>query len=116
MRKRLLVAAGCAALSMLLGWVYMRSFEARDPWDMLGWLFRRDLLVVDELSAPKLPLAALIYFLTTLATLRTKVRDFWRRCLASSRGVSWPCSPPGRSPLTSSCGRAGSRGGSMQST
>ena len=28
------------------------------------------------MSAPKLPLAALIYFLTNLATLRTKVREF----------------------------------------
>jgi NADH-quinone oxidoreductase subunit M len=33
-------------------------------------------LVIDELSAPMLPLAALLYLLTAVATLRTKVRRY----------------------------------------
>ena len=36
----------------------------------------RDIFVVDEFSAPLLPLAALLFLLTELATLRTKVRRF----------------------------------------
>jgi NADH-quinone oxidoreductase subunit M len=36
----------------------------------------RSYLTIDELSAPLLPLAALLYLLTAIATLRTKVRRF----------------------------------------
>src|SRR4029079_6536206 len=54
----------------------LHSAEAHDRWDLLSRVFRPDLLVVAALSAPKLPLAALICFLTNLATLRTKVREF----------------------------------------
>jgi len=42
------------------------------PWPG-GW---RSFLVIDELSAPLAPLTALLYLLTALATLRTKVRRF----------------------------------------
>jgi NADH-quinone oxidoreductase subunit M len=78
-RRRSLAASGLALACALAAWLdlgALRSVEARDPGDLLGALFRRDFLVIDELSAPKLPLAALIYFLTNLATLRTKVREF----------------------------------------
>jgi NADH-quinone oxidoreductase subunit M len=78
-RRKSLIVSGVVLICALAAWQdfsALRSYEARDSWDMLGRLFHRELLVVDELSAPKLPLAALIYFLTTLATLRTKVREF----------------------------------------
>ena len=39
-------------------------------------LFGREIFVIDELSAPLLPHVALLYFLTTFATLRTKLRRF----------------------------------------
>jgi NADH-quinone oxidoreductase subunit M len=39
-------------------------------------VFHRDVFVVDELSAPLLPLAALLYLMTVLSTLRTKVSRF----------------------------------------
>jgi NADH-quinone oxidoreductase subunit M len=45
----------------------------------VGWersLIGRDLLMVDQLSAPLLPLAALLYLLTALSTLGDKVRRF----------------------------------------
>jgi NADH-quinone oxidoreductase subunit M len=52
------------------------TFEAHDQWDVIGSIFRRDVFVVDELSAPLLPLAALLYLMTVLSTLRTKVNRF----------------------------------------
>lgn len=39
-------------------------------------LFGRECLVIDELSAPLMPLAALLHFLTALTTGRTKLRRF----------------------------------------
>jgi NADH-quinone oxidoreductase subunit M len=78
-RRQSLIASGLALACALAAWLDYAALgapEARDRWDLLGRLFHRDLLVVDALSAPKLPLAALLYFLTTLATLRTKVREF----------------------------------------
>jgi NADH-quinone oxidoreductase subunit M len=52
------------------------STAAHDRWDLFEWLSGHDWLVIDELSAPLLPLASLLYLLTTIATLRTKVRRF----------------------------------------
>jgi NADH-quinone oxidoreductase subunit M len=78
-RRRSLVASGLAVACSLAAWLdfgTLRAVEARDPGDLLGLLLGRDFLVIDALSAPKLPLAALLYFLTHLATLRTKVREF----------------------------------------
>jgi NADH-quinone oxidoreductase subunit M len=50
--------------------------QAADP--HVGALFsaKHAFLAIDEFSAPLLPLAALIYLLTTLTTLRTKIRRF----------------------------------------
>ncbi len=53
----------------------LHTFEAHDHWSILPSAMT-DAIVIDELSAPLLPLAALLFFLTTLATLRTKVRRF----------------------------------------
>ena len=55
---------------------WLNAFQAHDRWDIIEWLTGRDLLVLDQLSAPLLPLSALLYLLTTLATLRSKVRRF----------------------------------------
>jgi NADH-quinone oxidoreductase subunit M len=54
----------------------LHVFEAHDHWDMLEAVFHKDIFVIDELSAPLLPLAALLYLLTVLATVRTKVDRF----------------------------------------
>ncbi|MGE3998991.1 MAG: proton-conducting transporter membrane subunit [Planctomycetaceae bacterium] len=54
----------------------LHIFEAHGHWDAAQRVFHQDMLVIDELSAPLLPLAALLYFLTILATLRTKARRF----------------------------------------
>jgi NADH-quinone oxidoreductase subunit M len=52
------------------------TFEAHDHWDVIEWVFHKDIFVIDELSAPLLPLAALVYLMTVLSTLRTKVNRF----------------------------------------
>jgi len=52
------------------------SFEAHDRGDIVAAVFHRNLLVVDELSSPLLPLVSLLYLMVALATLRTKVQRF----------------------------------------
>ncbi|MEZ6134449.1 MAG: proton-conducting transporter membrane subunit [Pirellulaceae bacterium] len=49
------------------------KFEAHDHWDFFTTVFHSQTFVIDELSAPLLPLGALIYLVTILSTLRTKV-------------------------------------------
>lgn len=63
----------------LLAWQDFRSLhaiEVDDAWDPIPQLLGRRLFVIDELSAPLLPMVAMLYFLTSLATLRTKMRRF----------------------------------------
>jgi NADH-quinone oxidoreductase subunit M len=45
-------------------------------WDVEPWVFGQRLLEVDALSAPLLPLVALLHLLTALATARTKMARF----------------------------------------
>lgn len=54
----------------------LHTFEAHDHWDLLKTVFHSDLFVVDELNAPLLPLSALLYLMTVLSTLRTKMNRF----------------------------------------
>ncbi len=78
-RRLSLYVSGLALAASVGVWIdfgWLDAPIARAPWDLLGDRLGRPLLVIDELSAPLLPLAALIYFLTNLATLRTKVREF----------------------------------------
>lgn len=56
--------------------VSLHTFEAHDRWEVLSRLLGDDFFVIDELSAPLLPLAALLYLMTALSTLRTKMRRF----------------------------------------
>ncbi len=54
----------------------LHAFEAYDQWDLFGVVLHQHLFVVDELSAPLLPLAALLYLMTVMSTLRTKLNRF----------------------------------------
>lgn len=86
-RRMSLIFSGLTLLCALAAWQdfeSLRTAEAFDRWEVLPHSLRSHLLVVDELSAPLLPLGALISFLTILATLRTKVREFsFAMCLVS---------------------------------
>jgi len=77
-RKRTLLVTGLTLLLTVGAWAdfsSLQAFEAYDRPSIVPALWN-DVLVIDELSAPLLPLTALLFFLTTLATLRTKVRRF----------------------------------------
>src|SRR3954454_23577884 len=66
-RRRCLIVCGLTFFCAVAAWQdfeSMHTAEAHDRWDLLALPFHKDLLVVDELSAPFLPMAALIYFLT----------------------------------------------------
>lgn len=52
------------------------SLEAQDYAHLITSLIGREILAIDPLSAPLLALVALLYFLVTLTTLRTKIRRF----------------------------------------
>ncbi|MFO0428820.1 MAG: proton-conducting transporter membrane subunit [Planctomyces sp.] len=54
----------------------LNSFAAHDHWDFIVMLLQKDVFVVDELSAPLLPLTALLFFLTIVSTVRTKAGRF----------------------------------------
>ncbi|SMP47083.1 NADH-quinone oxidoreductase subunit M [Neorhodopirellula lusitana] len=60
----------------LADFISMGSFEAHDHWPFVDWIFPPDVFVVDELSAYQLPLAALIFLVTVMSTLRTKAPRF----------------------------------------
>lgn len=78
-RKWCLVFSSLTLASTLAAWADFLSlsvFQAHDRWDLMHELIGRDVLVIDELSAPLLPLAAGLYLLTAIATLRTKIRRF----------------------------------------
>lgn len=73
------IASGLTLLSAAGEWLdfsLIGTFEAHDHWDMVLWIFHEDVFVIDELSAPLLPLAALLYLMTMLSTLRTKLGRF----------------------------------------
>lgn len=59
-----------------LDFTILRTFEAHDRGDFLSRLFGSEALVIDELSAPLLPLAALLSLVVIGATLRTKSQRF----------------------------------------
>ncbi|MFY9253543.1 MAG: proton-conducting transporter membrane subunit [Fuerstiella sp.] len=66
----------CCAVGEWIDFGTLQTFEAFDHWDLLHGLFKIDLFVIDELSAPLLPLTALLYLMTVLSTLRTKMNRF----------------------------------------
>lgn len=74
-----LAAAGITLFLAIAGWIDFESlfsFEAHDHWDVVKYLLGRDEFVIDKLNAPLLPLTALLYFLTMLATPRVKLGKF----------------------------------------
>jgi len=78
-RQWALLFSGLALISAAGAWLdfdYLNAVQADDSLHLLAQVFGREVLIMDELSAPLLPLAALLYFLVPLATLHTKVRRF----------------------------------------
>ncbi len=78
--RKLCIAICLATMACATGeWLDFNSlhaFEAHDHGDLFAALFHQDVFVIDELSAPLLPLASLLYLMTVLSTLKTKVNRF----------------------------------------
>ena len=78
-RRWTLFFSGLALLCTTATWLdfeHLGASQADDSWHLLARLFGQELLVLDRFSAPLLPIVALVYFLTALTTLRTKIRRF----------------------------------------
>jgi NADH-quinone oxidoreductase subunit M len=78
-QQRSLIFSGLALVCAVGAWIdfaWLHKAEAHDHWSLLGPFFGTQAFVIDELSAPLLPMAALVYFATALATVRTKIRRF----------------------------------------
>ncbi len=78
-RQHSLIISGLALIFSVGAWIdfgELHRFVAHDRWDVFAQVFHEEVFVIDELSAPLLPLSALLFFLTELATLRTKIRRF----------------------------------------
>ena len=79
MRQWSVVFSGLALFCAVGEWLdfeFLGASEAEDHWHLMTGLFGREIFVIDELSTPLIPLIALLYFLTMVATLRTKIRRF----------------------------------------
>lgn len=70
----ILSASLAGTLAAWLDFSRLQAVEAHDRWDLLHWLTGRDLLSLDEFSAPLLGLLSLLGFLTVLGTLKTKIQ------------------------------------------
>lgn len=59
-----------------IDFIRLDTFEAHDHWDVFQLAIHQNVFVIDELTAPLLPLGALLYLMTVLSTLRTKINRF----------------------------------------
>jgi NADH-quinone oxidoreductase subunit M len=77
--RRSLIVAGLTlvcSLGAMIDFSSLNTVAARDPLAASFAFLGTEVLVIDTLSAPLLLLTCLIYFLTIMATLRTKFRRF----------------------------------------
>ena len=65
----------CTLLSVL-DYVGLNVSAAHDSLDLTEKIFGQPIFMIDRVTSPLLPLTALIYLLTAVATLRTKIRRF----------------------------------------
>lgn len=78
-RKLSVVISSLTLLCSVGAWADFHTvgaIQAGDRFSCGTRILGREVFVIDELSAPLLPMTALIYCLTFVATLRTKVRRF----------------------------------------
>lgn len=92
------MGAGLAcAVAAWAGFATGAAPDGTAPGDVLPGLFGRQVLALDALSAPLVPLVALLHFLTALATARTKMSRFsfaWLLAGAAVRVAAFACRGP----------------------
>ena len=84
---------GCTFLSWL-GFYLEIPASALEEWSLQPRLLGRVVFSVDELSAPLVPVVALLHFLMALATARTKMRRFsfaWSLAAEALRLATFSC-------------------------
>jgi NADH:ubiquinone oxidoreductase subunit 4 (subunit M) len=95
-----LVFSGVSLLFVMGAWLnfqFVDGFQAADGWQLARTLFGRDVFVLDQFNAPLLVLVALLHFLTTIATLRTKIRRFsfaWTLAREAIMLATFSCQDP----------------------
>ena len=99
-KKTAVVIAGFTLWATAAAWLDFYSLNAavaQDSWDLIDRFTSFDFLVIDELSAPLLPLTALIYVVTLLTTQRTKAQRFsftWTLVSLSITLATFGCRDP----------------------
>lgn len=94
------VFAGSSLLCTSAAWLDFQlqgGIQAYDRWHFLSDLFGAEIFVLDQISAPLLPLVALLHFLTVLTTLRTKIPRFsftWTLASESILLATFCCKEP----------------------
>ncbi|AMV35761.1 NADH-quinone oxidoreductase subunit M [Pirellula sp. SH-Sr6A] len=89
-RKSLWIAGLTLVFAIATWWDFatLHVFEAHDEWSFVRWLLGKELLIVDEFSAPLLPLTALIFLFTLTATVGHKVSTFSYQGAILSEAIS----------------------------
>jgi len=75
----------------------LSATAAHDSWDLIDSVTGIDFLVIDELSAPLVPMTALIYLVTLMTTQRTKAQRFsftWTMVSLSIALATFSCRLP----------------------
>lgn len=78
-KRHCLTFAGLALLTTFGAWIDfsdLHRFQAHDHPSLIEMSVGGYFFMIDEVNAPLLPMVALLFFLTCLATLRTKVKRF----------------------------------------
>ncbi len=78
-QRRTLVASALTFACAVGAWLdfdWIGAEQDHDRWSLAAWIFGFEPFAIDRISAPLFPMTALVYFVTALATLRTKVRRF----------------------------------------
>lgn len=97
-RRLSLIVCGLLFVLESAAWLdfeLMQTSLAGDRW--CGPLTGRGFCVIDRLSTPLLPLVTLLYFLTSLATLRTQIRRFsfaWNLAAEAIVLATFTCKSP----------------------
>jgi NADH-quinone oxidoreductase subunit M len=84
--------------TLLAALVFFLGYPAgAERWSLQPALFGARIFAIDELSAPLVPMVALLHFLTAVATPRTKVRRFsfsWSLAAEAVRIGTFSCKSP----------------------
>ncbi len=90
-RRRAILVGGVTLACTVGQWLdfsLLHTFEAHDRGDVLSRVFGPDAVVIDELSAPLLPLTAFLTLVVVAATLRTKASRFPFAWTLVSEGIT----------------------------